>query len=304
VTDDGPEAAAPWPALPLDAWRDTKDTLQLWTQIVGKTRLALAPMVNHWWQAPLYVSARGLTTSAMPYEDRLVEAEFDFVDHVLVVRTDSDERRMALAPRSVADFYREYRATLLDLGLRVRIWQHPVEVETAIPFSEDKTHASYDAAYVTRFWRALAQAARVLGVFRGRFTGKCSPVHFFWGGFDLACTRFSGRPAPPHPGGIPNLADWVTRESYSRECASAGWWPGGGALDASFYAYAYPEPAGCSAAPIKPAAGRYDQQLRDWILPYDAVRKAEDPDAALLSFWQSTYDTVANLGGWDSTLVR
>ncbi len=300
-----------WPSLPLSAWQDTKDTLHMWTQMVGKTRLALAPMVNHWWHVPLYISARGLTTSAMPYVDRrtgrgdgIVEAEFDFVDHVLIVRTAvgnvaADERRLALAPRSVADFYREYVATLRDLGVTAHIWPHPVEVQTAIPFTEDETHASYDSTAVTRFWHALAQADRVLTVFRGRFQGKCSPVHFFWGSFDLACTRFSGRPAPRHPGGIPNLADWVTRESYSHECASAGWWPGGGTMDAAFYAYAYPEPPGCPAAPIQPAAGRYDATLHEWLLPYDAVRTAADPDAALLAFWQSTYDAAATLGGWD-----
>ncbi len=297
-------ASDQWPALPLAEWQDTKDTLHLWTQIIGKTRLALAPMVNHWWQVPLYVSARGLTTSAMPAGRRILEVEFDLVDHVLAMRTNDDERLMALAPRSVADFYAEYTSILRDLKLRVHIWPHPVEVEVAIPFPDDETHAAYDAEHATRFWRGLAQADRVLSAFRGRFIGKCSPVHFFWGSFDLACTRFSGRAAPPHPGGIPHLADRVTRESYSHECSSAGWWPGGGAYDASFYSYAYPEPSGCPTAPILPAAGRYDTTLHEWVLPYEAVRASANPDAALLDFWQSTYDAAASLGAWDRAALE
>ena len=302
-------ADAGWPDLPLADWQDTYATLHMWTQIVGKTRLALAPMVNHWWQVPLYVSARGLTTSRMPYDARGIEVELDFVAHELTVDADDGARwSMALAPRSVADFYSAYMTGLRSLDLDVRFWPHPVEVKEAIPFPDDDTHRSYDAAAATRFWRALAQADRVLNTFRGRYVGKCSPVHFFWGSFDLACTRFSGRLAPEHPGGIPNLGDWVAREAYSHECISAGWWPGtiGGAVgEAAFYAYAYPEPDGCSEAPIRPRAGRYDRALREWVLPYDAVRTASDPDSMLLEFLESTYETAADLGGWPrATLER
>ena len=292
-----------WPALPLEQWRDTRDTLHMWTQIVGKTRLALAPMVNHWWQVPLYLSARGLTTSRMPYGSRGVEVEFDFLDHVLAIRTDEGvTRRLGLAPRSVADFYREYTSTLAALGLQVRIWPRPVEVTEAIPFDQDQAHASYDAEAATRFWQVLAQAERVLQGFRGRFIGKCSPVHFFWGSFDLACTRFNGELAPTHPGGIPNLADWVTRESYSHACISAGWWtgtPDSPVAEPAFYAYAYPEPSGCAEAPIRPKAAQYNGTLREWILPYAAVRGADDPDTAVLDFFQSTYEAAADRGGWD-----
>ncbi|MGH7501794.1 MAG: DUF5996 family protein [Longimicrobiales bacterium] len=299
----------PWPALPLEDWRDTCETLHMWTQIVGKTRLSLAPMVNHWWQVPLYVSARGLTTSRIPHDEHGFEIEFDLVGHELTIAADDGARwSMKLEPRSVANFYDEYMAGLHGLGLDVRIWPHPVEVQEPIPFPEDETHQSYDAAAANRFWRALAQADRVLHEFRGRFIGKCSPVHFFWGGFDLACTRFSGRPAPVHPGGIPNLGDWVTRESYSHECISAGWWPGtaGGPVpEPAFYAYAYPEPAGFPEAPIRPASGKYDMTLREWVLPYDAARMSADPDTAVLDFLQSTYDAAANLGGWGrQTLER
>jgi hypothetical protein len=294
-------AAEPWPALPLAGWQDSYETLHLWTQVVGKVRLALAPMVNHWWQVPLYVSARGLTTSAMPYGDRVVELTFDFRDHVLRVETsDGGSRTVALAPRSVADFHGETLAALHGLGVDVRIDRRPVELPVVIPFDEDETHTAYDGEAVRRCWRVLAQASRVLGAFRGRFVGKCSPVHFWWGSFDLACTRFSGRRAPPHPGGIPNLPDRVAREAYSHECMSAGWWPGGGAVnEPAVYAYAYPEPAGCPAAAIQPDAAYYHPELREWILPYDAVRTAPDPDAVLLAFLESTYDAVARLGDWD-----
>ena len=290
-----------WPALPLAEWRDTCETLQLWTQVVGKVRLALAPMVNHWWQVPLYVNARGLTTSAMPYAGGAVELTFDFLEHVLRVETSGGvSRTVALAPRSVADFYRETMTVLHEAGVDVHIGRRPVEIAEVIPFDQDETHASYDADAAQRFWRVLVQVDRVLHQFRGRFIGKCSPVHFWWGSFDLACTRFSGRRAPPHPGGIPNLADFVTREAYSHECTSAGWWPGGGAVsEPTFYAYAYPEPPGCPEASIRPDAAHYHPQLREWILPYDAVRMAGDPDAALLSFLESTYDVVARLGAWD-----
>jgi hypothetical protein len=291
-----------WPPLPLEEWSETYATLHMWTQIVGKTRLALAPMVNHWWQVPLYVSARGLTTSRMPYGTRGFEVRFDFVEHELTIETDDGDRRsIALAPRPVADFYREYMAALRSLGLDVRVWPHPVEVPEAIPFDRDEVHRAYDADAAHRCWRALAQADRVLNEFRSRYVGKCSPVHFFWGSFDLACTRFSGRTAPEHPGGIPNLGDWVSREAYSHEVISAGWWPGnvgGPVSDTAFYAYAYPEPEGCRDVPVRPAAARYDTTLRLWVLPWDAARTAPDPDAAVLEFLQSTYEAAANVGAW------
>lgn len=295
------DIASPWPPLPLGDWADTRDTLQLWTQIVGKIRLALAPMENHWWQVPLYVNARGLTTSAMPYREGAVELIFDFLDHLLRVETSSGKTAtVPLAPRTVADFYREVMGTMRAVGVDVRIWPRPVELADVIRFDQDRTHASYDADAAQRFWRLLVHADRVFHQFRGRFLGKCSPVHFWWGGFDLACTRFSGRRAPPHPGGIPNLADRVTRESYSHECISAGWWSGGGPVtEPMFYAYAYPEPSGCPEAAILPRAASYHSQLREWILPYEAVRTAADPDADLLAFLESTYGAAARLGGWD-----
>jgi hypothetical protein len=270
-------------------------------QVVGKVRLALAPMVNHWWQVPLYVDARGLTTSAMPYGGGAVEMHFDFLDHVLRVETSRGEvRTVALEPRTVASFYHEVMRTLRACGVEVRISPWAVELPEAIRLDADETHAAYDAHAARRFWRVLVQADRVLQEFRGRFVGKCSPVHFWWGSFDLSCTRFSGRAAPPHPGGVPHLADSVTREAYSHECISAGWWPGGGAVpDAAFYAYAYPEPDGCRTAPIRPDEASYSEDLREWILPYDAVRTAPEPDAMLLTFLESTYETAATLGDWD-----
>lgn len=295
-----------WPTLPLAEWEDTRATLHLWIQIVGKVRLGLAPMLNHWWQVPLYVSAHGLTTSAMPYAGGVVEITFDFQQHVLRIETSSGESRaVALAPRSVADFHRDVMAALRDVGVSVRITRFPNEIENAIPFEEDEIHASYDADSARRLWRALIDVDRVLHEFRGRFIGKSSPVHFWWGSFDIAVTRFSGREAPPHPGGIPNLPDRVTREAYSHECMSVGWWPGGGAVtEPAFYAYSYPEPPGCPTSPVRPATARYHGGLREWILPYEAVRTAADPDAELMSFFQSTYDTVARLGRWDPALDR
>ena len=299
-------ARAPWPALPLDAWRETKDTLHLWTQIVGKIRLALAPMVNHWWQVPLYVNARGLTTSAMPYGGGAVEVRFDFLDDMLHVETSAGATRdLALEPRSVADFYHATMDALRALGVDVRIRPRPVELTDVIAFDRDEVHGAYDAEAARRFWRVLVQVDRVLHAFRGRFIGKCSPVHFFWGSFDLACTRFSGRRAPLHPGGVPNCPDYVTREAYSHECISAGWWPGGGLVDEpAFYAYAYPEPAGASTAPIRPTPAAYHSGLREWILPHDAVRASSDPDAALLAFLESTYEVAATLAGWDRTALE
>jgi hypothetical protein len=295
-----------WPALPFAPWRETKDTLHLWTQVVGKVRLALMPMQNHWWQVPLYVDARGLTTLAMPYEGGAVEARFDFIDHVLALETTSgDMRRVVLEPRSVASFYDDVMDSLHELGVQVQISPHPVELMEVIPFAQDDVHHAYDADAAQRWWRALVQADRVLHDFRSDFIGKCSPVHFWWGSFDLACTRFSGRRAPVHPGGAPHVADSVMREAYSHECYSAGWWPGDATTqEPSFYAYTYAEPAGCPEAPIRPEAARYDTTLREWVLPYDAVRTGADPDAVLLEFLQSTYDAAANLGKWDRAALE
>ncbi|HEX7121227.1 MAG TPA: DUF5996 family protein [Gemmatimonadaceae bacterium] len=295
-----------WPALPLDSWRDTHATLHMWTQIVGKTRLALAPMENHWWQVALYVTPRGLTTSAMPSGTRTVEVEFDFLDHLLVMRTsDGAVRSLPLAPQSVADFFAVYLETLRALDIDVRMMPVPVEVERAIPFAEDREHAAYDATAVSRWWQQMVQADRLLKRFRGRFAGKASPVHFFWGGFDLAATRFSGRPAPKHRGGIPNCPDWVMVEAYSHECASAGFWPGGGALtQPAFYAYAYPEPAGYREYAVRPDGAYYSEELGEFILPYDVVRAAPSPDDAVLEFLQSTYEAAADLARWDRAALE
>jgi hypothetical protein len=289
------------PALPLGSWRDTCVTLHMWTQIVGKTRLALAPPENHWWHIALYVTPRGLTTSAMPHGTRTFAADFDFLDHQLYLRTsDGATRAVPLAPRSVADFYAEYLEALRSLGLEVRIRPVPVEVEVAIPFPDDREHAAYDAEAVSRWWRIIVQADRVLKRFRGRFLGKASPVHFFWGSFDLAATRFSGRRAPPHPGGAPNCPNYVMTEAYSHECSSVGLWPGGGPVaEATFYAYAYPEPPGYAAGPVRPAGAGYSAEMREFVMPYEAVRSAADPDAALLDFCQSTYEIAADRGRWD-----
>jgi hypothetical protein len=295
-----------WPLLPLDAWEDTYATLHLWSQIVGKTRLALAPMTNHWWQVPLYVSARGLTTGPMPSGARSFEVELDFLEHVVWVRTSEGvTRTLPLKARPVAEFHREYRDLLASLGFEVRIRPVPVEMVRVVPFADDREHASYDAAAVRRCFQILVQADRLLKEFRGRFLGKCSPVHFFWGSFDLACTRFSGRKAPLHPGGAPNCPDYVMREAYSHECISAGWWPGGGVVrEAAFYAYAYPEPAGLPQARILPREASYRGDVREFILPYEAVRTAADPDAAVLSFLQTTYDAAADLAGWDRAALE
>ncbi|HEY3238450.1 MAG TPA: DUF5996 family protein [Acidimicrobiia bacterium] len=288
-----------WPALPVAAWEATRDTLHLWTQIVGKVRLALEPWVNHSWQVPLYVNARGLTTSLMPDGGRGIEIQFDFGRHVLEIRTtDGAERQVRLEPRSVADFYAETLARLAELDVRVEILPRPVEIPVAIPFADDETHASYDAEYAHRFWQSLVQAQRVLTRFRSRFVGKVSPVHFFWGGFDLAVTRFSGRDAPRHPGGVPNCADWVMADAYSQEVSSCGYWPVG-ATEGVFYAYAYPEPAGFRDWPVEPAEAAYEPGLGEFLLPYEVVRTADDPDATLLSFLQTTYEAAAEPGHWD-----
>jgi len=288
----------PWPVLTLADWEDTRATVHMWTQIVGKVRLALEPRLNHWWQVPLYVSARGLTTSLMHAGERGIEIEFDFIDHRLVLRTTvGDVRVVALEPRTVASFYDATMAALHELGVRVEILARPVEIAEAIPFADDVEHHAYDAEAVHRFWLALVQADRVLRRFRSRFIGKNSPVHFFWGGFDLATTRFSGRRAPLHPGGVPNCADWVMQEAYSHEVSSCGFWPGG-SEEGSFYCYAYPEPPGFATYAVGPGA-RYDAELGEFVLPYRAVRTSDDPDSMLLAFLQNTYEAAAETGHWD-----
>jgi hypothetical protein len=296
VNDHGTDA---WPALPVADWADTRDTLHLWTQIVGKVRLALEPMANHWWQAALYVSARGLTTSLMPAGDRGLEIEFDFLDHQLELRTtDGTVRRVALEPRSVADFHAATMAALADLGIEVVIVARPNEVVEAIPFAEDEVHHAYDPVAAHWFWQVLVRADRVLSVFRSRFIGKASPVHFFWGGADICTTRFSGRPAPRHRGGVPNCPDEVQALAYSHEVSSCGYWPGNG-VEGSFFAYAYPEPDGFADWPVEPAGAHYDSALGEFLLPYELVRTATDPEADLLAFLQSTYEAAAELGKWD-----
>lgn len=285
-----------WPALPLKEWEPARATLHMWTQMAGKVRLALTPRVNHWWNTTLYVNSRGLTTSSIPYGERTFEIQIDFLNHVLEIQVcDGQYRKMALAPRSVADFYREFMDTLASLGIRVKIWPMPVEIPNPIRFDEDRVHASYDPAYANRFWRVLVSVDAVFQEFRARFIGKSSPVHFFWGSFDLAVTRFSGRRAPERPG-----ADAVTREAYSHEVISAGFWPGNeGVIDAAFYAYAAPEPDGFSAAPLRPAAAFYGKQMSEFFLPYEYVRKSESPATALMDFLESSYNAAASLAKWD-----
>lgn len=289
-----------WPSLPLSAWQDTYATLHMWTQIIGKIRLALAPKLNHWWHSTLYVTPRGLTTSSIPYGTRTFEIRFDFLEHYLQIETsDCITKKIDLYPRSVADFYREVMSALQASGIEVSIWTMPQEVAEPIPFHRHEKHASYDPEYVQRFWRILLQADRVMSAFRSRFAGKCSPVHFFWGSFDLAVTRFSGRRAPEHPGGIPGMADWVTREGYSHEVSSCGFWPGAGSVEPMFYAYAYPAPPGFSDYPIQPQQAFYSSEMGEFILPYEAVRQSNNPDELLLAFFQSSYDAAANLGNWE-----
>ena len=289
-----------WPALPLAEWRDTCATLHLWTQVIGKIRLAQAPLVNHWWQVPLYVTSRGLTTSPIPYGARTFQIDFDFIDHHLTITTsDGATEGFGLRPCTVADFYAEVMQQLRALGLDIRIWTTPVEIPDPVPFERDHGHAAYDPDYANRFWRVLVQAERVLTAFRARFIGKASPVHFFWGSFDLAVTRFSGRRAPPHPGS-PNAADRVTREAYSHEVSSCGFWPGGAGMEQPiFYSYAYPQPAGFAEAPLRPPAASYSREFGEFILPYDEIRRAPSPDEALLDFLQTTYEAAADLAHWD-----
>ncbi len=300
TTPDATHDAGTWPSLPFGEWSETCATLHMWTQVVGKVRLAQAPHVNHWWQVPLYVSARGLTTSPVPFGRKTFQVDFDFIDHKLLVETsDGEERSLELAPRTVADFYREFMSRMRELQLEVKIWTTPVEVPDPVPFERDETHKSYDPEYANRFWRALVQSERVFQRFRSGFTGKCSPVHFFWGSFDLAVTRFSGRRAPEHPG-APGVADSVTREAYSHEVSSAGFWPGGGALpEPIFYSYAYPEPEGFKDARARPERAYYNTDFKEFVLPYEAVRTAGDPDASLLNFLQDTYEAAADLAAWD-----
>ena len=295
-----------WPALPLEAWSDTCATLHMWTQIAGKIRLAKSPWVNHSWHVTLYVTATGLTTSPIPYDTRAFQIDFDFIRHQLIVESsDGGVGTFPLQPQSVAAFYRRLMQEMGRLDLSVDIHKKPNEVVDAIRFDQDESHSAYDPEYANRFWRILVQADRVFKQFRGRFIGKCSPVHFFWGAPDLAVTRFSGRRAPEHPGGVPNLPDRVAREAYSHEVSSCGFWPGGGPiLYPVFYSYAYPEPDGFSTARVKPGEAFYSADLREFILPYDAVRQSESPDDALLDFLQTTYGAAADLAKWDRNALE
>ena len=291
----------PWPALPWDDWKETATTLHMWTQIVGKTRLALTPRENHWWNVPLYLTPRGLSTWSIPYHDDIFDVEFDFIDHQLSIRMSSGKSKsIALRPQSVAAFYQEYMDLLRSFGIEVKIDAKPVEVADPIPFAEDHQHASYDKDPVHRFWRILERSDTLFKQFRARFQGKSSPVHFFWGSFDLAVTRFSGRPAPPRPG-----ADAITREAYSHEVISAGFWPGNGGFGApAFYCYAAPEPAGLDKEQIRPAQAHYNTEVKEFILKYDDVRGAGSPDEAVLEFVQSSYEAAANLAGWDRAALE
>ena len=296
----------PWPDLPFEAWTDTLATLHLWTQIVGKVRLVQSPWVNHSWHVTMYVTSRGLTTSPIPHGTRTFEMEFDFIAHQLTIRTgEGQSHPIPLEPQSVATFYARLMAALDTLDLHVKIHARPNEVPEAIPFAQDNVHRSYDRAYAERFWRVLVQADRVMKMFRSRFAGKCSPVHFFWGAADLAVTRFSGRTAPEHPGGIPNLPDRITREAYSHEVSSCGFWAGGGPIPyPAFYSYAYPEPPGFVNAPVRPARAFYSPDYHEFILPYDEVRLAASPDDTLLEFLQTTYEAAANLAAWDRAALE
>ncbi len=293
-----------WPELKFAEWQDTLATLHMWTQVVGKIRLHQTPLVNHWWNVPLYVSSRGLTTSAMPYEDRIFEIEFDFIDHRLLIEcSDGSTATLALRPQSVADFYSEVMAALVGLGINIKIWTTPVEIPNPIRFEEDTIHASYDAEYANRFWRALVKMDAVLKEFRARFIGKVSPVHFFWGSFDLAVTRFSGRPAPEREG-----ADLMTREAYSHEVISHGWWPGNKDMEAAFYSYTTPEPPGLAdvagQGKILPAQTFYSAEMKEFFLLYEDVRSADSPEKALMDFCQTTYKAGANLAKWERAALE
>ena len=300
MQQDTPTDGGDWPELPHEAWAETAAALHLWTQVVGKVRLAQTPWTNHSWHVPLYVTARGLTTSPIPHTGGVFELSFDFLDHELRVQTARGQSRtVPLRAQSVAGFYAEVMGQMEALGVGVSISTMPCEIKDAAPFDEDHGERPYDRAYVQRFWRALVEADRVLKAFRARFTGKCSPVHFFWGSFDLAVTRFSGRDAPPHPGGMPHVADWVAREAYSEEVSSAGFWPGGDGSDAVFYSYAYPTPDGFKEAAVRPGEASWSDGLGEFVLPYAAVRAAASPDGALMEFLQSTYEAAAGRADWD-----
>jgi len=295
-----------WPSLPFAEWQGTATTLHMWTQIVGKIRLTLSPWTNHSWHVTLYVTSRGLTTSPIPYGASIFEIRFDFVDHELrVLKSDGAIRALKLGPQSVAKFYGDVMNALAEMELPVKINVIPNEIQDPIPFDEDEEHRSYDPEYANRFWHVLVQSDRVFKEFRSHFCGKDSPVHFFWGSFDLAVTRFSGRPAPPHPGGVPHLPDAVTREAYSQEVSSLGFWPGNAAAPTPiFYSYAYPEPPGFTEAKVQPGAAFYESNFREFMLPYDVVRTAEKPDEVLLQFAQSTYDAASILGKWDRVALQ
>ena len=297
---------AHWPGLPLDQWEDTYTTLHLWSQIVGKIRMTQMPWTNHSWHVPFYVTAQGLTTSLIPHGNRGFQIDFDFADHRLhIAVSDGQRRSFALEPMPVADFYHKLMRALGELELETRIWPMPVELpDPILPFPENRQQTAYDPQAVSRYWRALMQIHRVFTAFRARFIGKVSPVHLFWGALDLAVTRFSGRTAPKHPGGAPNCADWVMEEAYSHELSSAGFWPGAGLGEAAFYAYAYPEPDGFSDYRVKPEAAYYHKELGEYVLPYEAVRTASDPDSALLDFLQSTYEAAADLAKWDRSALE
>ena len=289
-----------WPALPLPEWKDTYETLHRWMQIVGKIRLTLSPPMNHWWNTTLYVTPSGLTTSSMTYKGQYLQIDFDFTEHILLIRTTKGSpKTIVLQPRSVADFYHEVMRNLESLGMPITIWTTPVEVQDRTPFEKDEKHAAYDPEYAQRVWRIMAEANRVLTEFRGRFIGKVSPVHFFWGAFDLAVTRFSGRRAPPHPG-APNMARFVAVEAYSHEVSSCGFWPGGGPVnEPAFYAYAYPEPQGFKDYPIQPQEAFYHKEMGEFLLPYDVVRNAKSPDDVLMTFLQTSYEAAATCAKWD-----
>jgi hypothetical protein len=290
-----------WPDLPLPAWSETCDTLHLWTQVAGKVIMALTPLINHWWNVTFHVTARGIAKRAIPYPGGVFDIVFDFIDHrVDIAVSDGRRESLKLEPMTVADFYVAFMERLRRLGIDVDITTIPCEIEDCVPFDRDRKHAQYDPVYLRKFHQALVQSDRVMNLFRGRFLGKCSPVHFFWGSFDLAVTRFSGRTAPPPKGHTPHVDDWVMAEAYSHECSSCGWWPGNGGLDhAAYYVYAYPEPDGYGDTRLKTAEATYNKDAGQFWLPYDAVRQARDPDALLLGFLQETYAAAADLAKWD-----
>ena len=293
-----------WPALPQSEWHDTCATLQLWMQVVGKIRLALMPAINHSWSVTLYPTARGVTTGPMPHGFRMLQIDFDFLEHELLLETsDGGTREFPLRAMSVAAFYAQVMRALAELQAPVLIWRTPVEIEQPIPFDKDQTHAAYDPEYAQRFWRVLLQATRVFTIFRARFQRKVSPVHLFWGALDLACKRFSGSVAPPHPS-MAGLPDRVTRDAYSHEVSSCGFWPGAPGVDALFYSYAYPEPAGYATTPVQPSEAYFDAKMGEFVLPYEAVKNAPDPDAMLLQFLESTYEAAANAAKWDRAALE